>query len=38
MKPKYNLRRDIENLIPYLVVIAIGIATFYLIQVCVSLM
>lgn len=38
MKKKYNFRRDLEHLIPYLVMIAVGVAMFYIIQVCVNLM
>jgi hypothetical protein len=38
MKKKYNLRKDVEDLIPYLVMIAIGVAIFYIIGVCVNLM
>ena len=30
--------RELETLIPYLIMIALGVATFYLIQVCVNLM
>jgi hypothetical protein len=38
MKKKYNFRKDIEHLIPYLVMIAVGVLTFYIIQACVNLM
>jgi len=38
MKKKYNFRKDVEHLIPYLVMIAVGVAMFYIIQVCVNLM
>ena len=40
MKKKYNFfnSQEFENLIPYLVMIVLGIATFYIIQVCVNLM
>jgi hypothetical protein len=38
MKKKYNFRRDLEHLIPYLVMIAVGVAMYYIIWVCVNLM
>ena len=38
MKKKYNFRKDVEHLIPYLVMIALAVVTFYIIQVCVNLM
>jgi hypothetical protein len=40
MNKKYNFfnSQEFENLIPYLVMIAVGVATFYIIQVCVNLM
>jgi len=40
MNKKYNFfnSREFETLIPYLVMIALGVATFYLIQVCANLM
>jgi hypothetical protein len=40
MKKKYNFfnSREFENLIPYLVMIAVGVAMYYIIWVCVNLM
>ena len=40
MNKKYNFfnSQEFENLIPYLVMIAIGVAMFYIIQVCINLM
>jgi len=40
MKKKYSFfnSREFENLIPYLVMIAVGVAMFYIIHVCVNLM
>lgn len=40
MNKKYNFfnSREFENLIPYLVMIAVGVAMFYIIQVCINLM
>jgi len=38
MKKKYNFRKDIEHLIPYLVMITLAVVTFYLIQLCANLM
>lgn len=40
MNKKYNFfnSREFENLIPYLVMIGLGVLTFYIIQLCVNLM
>jgi len=38
MNKKYNFRRDLEHLIPYLVMITVGVAMFYIIWVCANLM
>ena len=39
MKQKHNFfKRELETLIPYLVMGVVAVVTFYLIQVCVNLM
>lgn len=38
MAKKYNLKEDLERLVPYLVLIGTGVAIFYLIDLCASLM
>ena len=40
MNKKYNFfnSREFETLIPYLVLAALGVATFYILQLCASLM